>query len=104
MNPASGIAQSSTQSVSQDARVVFVVDDDISVRESLEALIRNEGLEPCVFASAEQFLSRPRVLAPSCLVLDVVLPDISGLDLQQRISAYGTEMPIIFITGHVDIP
>jgi RNA polymerase sigma factor (sigma-70 family) len=84
--------------------IVFVVDDDVSVRESLEALIRNEGWQPETFASAKEFLSRPRVLAPSCLVLDVTLPDLNGLDLQKRISVDRIDMPIIFITGYGDVP
>jgi FixJ family two-component response regulator len=83
---------------------VFVVDDDISVRESLEGLISSEGWQPEVFASAQEFLSHPRVSGPSCLVLDLTLPDISGLDLQQRITAAGIDMPIIFITGYGDVP
>jgi FixJ family two-component response regulator len=89
--------------ISQAAPVVLVVDDDISVRESLELLIPSAGLQVQMFASAEQFLSRPRVLAPSCLVLDVSLPDLNGLDVQQRI-ADRTDMPIIFITGRGDVP
>jgi len=84
--------------------IVFVVDDDISVRESLELLIRNAGWEPATFASAQDFLARPRVHAPSCLVLDVSLPDLNGLDLQKRVAADRSDMPIIFITGHGDIP
>ena len=84
--------------------VVFVVDDDVSVRESLEALIREAGWQPETFASAEEFLIYPRVPGPSCLVLDVTLPDLDGLDLQQRIAADRTDMPIIFITGHGDVP
>ena len=83
--------------------IVFVVDDDISVRESLEGLIRSEGWEVETFASAQAFLSRPRVLVPSCLVLDVTLPDLSGLDLQKRL-ADRSDMPIIFITGYGDVP
>src|SRR6266851_6029672 len=86
------------------APVVFVVDDDVSVRESLELLIRSVGWEPEIFASAQEFLSRPRVMAPSCLVLDVNLPDLNGLDLQKRIAADRIDMPIIFITGHGDVP
>jgi FixJ family two-component response regulator len=89
---------------SHSTPVVYVVDDDISVRESLELLIRCEGWQPELFASAEEFLSRPRVLVPSCLVLDMNLPDIHGLDLQKRINAERTEMPIIFITGQDDVP
>jgi FixJ family two-component response regulator len=84
--------------------VVFVVDDDVSVRESLELLIRCEGWQPETFASAHEFLARPRVLAPSCLVLDVSLPGLNGLDLQKRIAVDRVEMPIIFITGHGDVP
>lgn len=83
--------------------IVFVVDDDVSVRESLESLIADAGLRAEVFASAETFLDRPRELLPSCLVLDVSLPDLSGLEVQQRI-ADRTDLPIIFITGHGDIP
>ena len=83
--------------------VVFVIDDDISVRESLEALIAEAGLRPEVFASAQEFLARPRQAEPGCLVLDVSLPDLNGLELQQRI-ADRTDLPIIFITGHGDIP
>jgi FixJ family two-component response regulator len=83
--------------------VVFVVDDDVSVRESLESLLRVEGWQPETFASAEEFLDRPRRQVPSCLVLDVSLPDLNGLDLQKRI-VDRTDMPIIFITGHGDVP
>ena len=84
--------------------IVFIVDDDVSVRESLEALIRCEGWQPETFASAQEFLSRPRVLAPSCLVLDVTLPGLNGLDLQKRVAVDRTDMPIIFITGYGDVP
>jgi FixJ family two-component response regulator len=84
--------------------IVFVVDDDISVRESLELLIRCAGWQPETFASAQEFLSRPRVLAPSCLVLDVSLPGLNGLDLQKRIAVDRIDMPIIFITGYGDVP
>jgi FixJ family two-component response regulator len=84
--------------------IVFVVDDDISVRESLELLIRHEGWLPETFATAEAFLARPQVPVPSCLVLDVTLPDLNGLDLQRRIAADRVEMPIIFITGYGDVP
>src|SRR3989442_7005659 len=83
---------------------VFVVDDDVSVRESLELLIGCAGWQAETFASAQEFLSRPRVLAPSCLVLDVGLPDLNGLDLQKRIAPDRIDMPIIFITGHGDVP
>jgi FixJ family two-component response regulator len=83
--------------------IVFVVDDDVSVRESLEALIALEGWQAETFASAEAFLSRPPVFVPSCLVLDVSLPDLNGLDLQKRLAGRN-EMPIIFITGYGDVP
>jgi FixJ family two-component response regulator len=83
--------------------MVFIVDDDISVRESLELLIRSADWQPETFVSAEQFLARPRVHVPSCLVLDVSLPDLNGLELQKRI-LNRTDMPIIFITGYGDVP
>jgi FixJ family two-component response regulator len=89
--------------VAQPTSIVFVVDDDVSVRESLEALIRLEGWEAETFASAEAFLSHPRVFVPSCLVLDVSLPDLDGLALQKRL-ADRSDMPIIFITGYGDVP
>jgi len=84
--------------------IVFVVDDDPSVREALERLIRSAGLRVEAFRSAEEFLKRPRADAPSCLVLDVRLPDLSGLDLQRRMVDANNEIPIVFITGHGDIP
>jgi FixJ family two-component response regulator len=90
--------------VSPAIPIVFVVDDDVSVRESLEALIRYEGWQPETFASAQEFLTRPRVLVPSCLVLDVSLPGLNGLDLQKRVAVERTDMPIIFITGYGDVP
>jgi len=83
--------------------VVFVVDDDISVRESLELLIRTAGWGVESFESGRAFLSRPRTSVPSCLLLDVTLPGLNGLELQQQL-AERTEMPIIFITGYGDIP
>jgi FixJ family two-component response regulator len=83
---------------------VFVVDDDVSVRESLEPLLRRAGWKPETFGSAEDFLARPRDDTPGCLVLDVELPDLNGLDLQERVSADRAALPIIFITGHGDIP
>jgi FixJ family two-component response regulator len=84
--------------------VVFVVDDDISVRESLELLVRCEGWRPQIFSSAQDFLARPRVAVPHCLVLDISLPDGNGLELQKRIAVEQASMPIIFITGHGDVP
>jgi FixJ family two-component response regulator len=90
-------------SMSHTTPIVFIVDDDISVRESLELLIRSAGWKPETFASAQEFLLRSRTLAPSCLVLDVALPDLSGLDLQKLV-ADRIDMPIIFITGYGDVP
>ena len=84
--------------------IVFVVDDDISVRESLEALIGCEGWQAEVFESAKAFLMRPRTPVPNCLILDVNLPELNGLELQKRIASDRADMPIIFITGHGDIP
>ena len=84
--------------------IVFVVDDDVSVRESLELLIQNEGWQAETFASAQEFLDRPQSALPSCLVLDVSLPGLNGLDLQQQVATERRDIPIIFITGHGDIP
>lgn len=84
--------------------IVFVVDDDASVREGLGSLIRSAGLGVETFASAQEFLVRPRADVPSCLVLDVRLPGLSGLDLQKRMAEVNIEIPIIFITGHGDVP
>ena len=84
--------------------IVFVVDDDISVRESLELLLRFQGWQPETFPSAQEFLARPRAFVPSCLILDVGLPDLNGLDLQNRIAGDRKDMPIIFITGRGDVP
>ena len=89
---------------SQAKPIVFVVDDDVSVRESLELLIKFAGWEPETFASAEEFLARPRTVTPSCLVLDVSLPDLNGLELQKLIGTDRLDMPIIFVTGHGDVP
>jgi FixJ family two-component response regulator len=91
-------------SKSQQQPIVFVVDDDVSVRESLELLINFAGWQPETFASAEDFLRRPRTERPSCLVLDVSLPALNGLELQKAIGADRVDMPIIFITGHGDVP
>jgi len=84
--------------------IVFVVDDDASVRESLKLLIDSAGWKPETFASAQEFLSCPRALAPSCLVLDVTLPGLNGLELQKRVAADRIDMPIIFISGYGDVP
>jgi FixJ family two-component response regulator len=104
MSSASAKASESGSPKSSPIPIVFVVDDDISVRESLEALIRFVGWQPETFASAEEFLARSRSLVPSCLVLDVSLPELNGLELQKLIAPDRIDMPIIFITGHGDIP
>jgi len=83
--------------------IVFVVDDDVSVRESLELLIESAGWQPELFGSAQEFLSRPRAAVPSCLVLDVSLPGLDGLELQRQL-ADRNDVPIVFITGHGDVP
>jgi FixJ family two-component response regulator len=84
--------------------VVFIVDDDVSVRESLELLVRNENWKPETFASAQEFLNHPRKLVPSCLVLDLSLPGLNGLELQKRLAVEPIHTPIIFITGYGDVP
>jgi len=84
--------------------IVFIVDDDISVRESLELLIRDENWKPETFASAQEFLDYPRKRVPSCLVLDLSLPGLDGLELQKQLGSEHIGMPIIFITGHGDVP
>ncbi len=92
-----------TAAISHAAPIVFVIDDDISVRESLESMLRCEGWQPETFATAQEFLIQPRPVVPSCLVLDVSLPDLNGLDLQRRLALERTDMPIMFITGHSDV-
>jgi Response regulator len=87
-----------------DIPVVFVVDDDVSVRESLELLISSSGWQPELFESAAEFLARPATTVPNCLILDVNLPALNGLDLQQVVSVERSEMPIIFVTGYGDVP
>jgi FixJ family two-component response regulator len=89
--------------MSDSTPIVFVVDDDLSIRESLELLIRSEGFQLETFASAHEFLARPRVFVPNCLVLDVNLPGLNGLELQTRIAAERPDMPIIFITGYGNV-
>ena len=84
--------------------IVFIVDDDAWIRESLETLIQDQGWQPETFASAQEFLDRPRTFTPSCLVLDISLPGLNGLELQKRVAAERTDLPIIFVTGHGDIP
>ena len=96
--------QGGPTAVSNPAPIVFVVDDDVSVRESLEALISTEGWAVECFPSAQDFLARSRARTPSCLILDVSLPDLNGLDLQRQIAVDRLDMPIIFITGYGDIP
>ena len=83
--------------------IVFVVDSDPSIRESLELLVSAAGWRAETFASAQEFLARPRSVVPSCLILDVTLPDLDGLELQERIASERTDMPIIFLTGIADI-
>ena len=83
--------------------VVFIIDEDASNRDSLASMVDREGWQPETFASARSFLARPRICAPSCLILDVGLPDINGLDLQRSISAARSDMPIIFVAGTCDI-
>ena len=90
--------------MSDAASIVFVVDDDISVRESLELLIQSEGWQPETFSSARDFLERSRTPAPSCLLLDISMPGLNGLELQKRVAAEHPDVPIIFITGHGDVP
>ena len=94
---------STAQSMSADTPIVFVVDDDASVRESLELSIENSGWRPETFTSAREFLAHPRASVPSCLVLDVALPDLTGLQLQKRVAATRPDMPIIFITACADV-
>jgi FixJ family two-component response regulator len=95
---------SSERSVPEPQAIVFIVDDDVSVREALESLVRSAGYKVETFASAQDFLASSRPDAPSCLVLDVRLPGLSGLDLQNRIAGANREIPIVFITGHGDVP
>ena len=97
-------SQMTDQCVSRNSPIIFVVDDDISVREALGALIRLEGMEVQTFSSAQDFLAHPRTSAPSCMILDVSLPGLNGLELQKRISSEHRDMPIIFVTGYGDIP
>jgi FixJ family two-component response regulator len=95
---------SSERPVPEPQAIVFIVDDDVSVREALESLVRSAGYKVETFASAQDFLASSRPDAPSCLVLDVRLPGLSGLDLQNRIAGANREIPIVFITGHGDVP
>jgi len=90
--------------MSHATSIVFVVDDDVSVRESLELLIRSEGWQPQTFSSAQHFLCHPRAPVPSCLLLDISMPGLNGLELQKRVAVEQPDVPIIFITGHGDVP
>jgi FixJ family two-component response regulator len=90
--------------MSSPVPIVFIVDDDVSVRESLELLVRDENWKPETFSSAQEFLQHPRKRVPSCLVLDLSLPDLNGLELQKQLTVEHIDMPIIFVTGHGDVP
>ena len=91
-------------SMPHETPVVFVVDDDVSVRESLELLIRSAGWQPEIFEVRTEIPCSPTGARPNCLVLDVNLPDLNGLDLQRLVSVERTDMPIIFVTGYGDVP
>jgi len=104
MTAAQAVERELESSSAHATPVVFVVDDDVSVRESLEAMIRCAGFKAETFASAHDFLGYPPARVPNCLVLEVCLPDLSGLDLQNLIAAERTDTPIIFITGYCDVP
>src|SRR5277367_2797146 len=105
MNTTSVIyCEESSHIMTNASPIVFVVDDDISMRESLEALIHDEGWQVETFMSAEEFLNRPHEIVPHCLILDISMPGLNGLELQKRLAVQQPEMPIIFITGHGDIP
>lgn len=102
MKSATAYDHESSLSIRSATPIVFIVDDDISVRESLDSLICCAGWRAETFASAREFLARPRAMTPSCLVLDVSLPDLDGLELQKRV-ADRIDMPIIFISGYGDV-
>ena len=102
-SPRGARSESRAPIISRDTPVIFVVDDDVSVRESLELLILSADWQPETFESAEEFLQHPRIDGPSCLVLDVTLPNLNGLDLQKRVIDRA-DMPVIFITGYGDVP
>jgi len=101
---AASVQKSSNVARTHTTACVFVVDDDISVRESLELLLKTTGWQTQIFGCAAEFLAYPKPSVPSCLVLDISLPDVNGLDLQDRFAADRVTTPIVFITGHVDIP
>jgi FixJ family two-component response regulator len=102
-SPPIAVRRAETISMPDVTGIVFVVDDDVSVRESLELLLKNAGWQPRIFESAQRFLAYPRVAVPSCLVLDMSLPGLNGLEVQKRL-ADRADMPIIFITGYGDVP
>jgi FixJ family two-component response regulator len=104
MNTLAVDLRSSTTATEPNLPAVFVVDDDLSVRESLESLIRLEGFHVETFLSATAFLSRSRISGPSCLVLDLAMPGLNGLELQQRVAIERPDMPIIFISGYGNVP
>jgi FixJ family two-component response regulator len=104
MNSAHRPAYPAALPVSTTVPTVFVVDDDVSVRESLELLVLNENWKPETFPSAQEFLRHPRKLVPSCLVLDLSLPGLNGLELQKQLAVEPINTPIIFITGYGDVP
>jgi FixJ family two-component response regulator len=93
-----------SSTIASGTPIVFVVDDDISIRESLELLIRCEGWQSETFSSAREFLARPRAHVPSCLVLDLAMPELGGLELQKRLAIERSDLPIVFVTGCGDIP
>jgi len=103
VGPSIAARRSEVAAMPDSSAIVFVVDDDVSVRESLELMIKSAGWRPETFVTALEFLSRPRATVPCCLVLDVTLPGLNGLELQQQLTER-TEMPIIFITGYGDVP
>ena len=98
------LQESPSSKTSHGAPIVFVVDDDLPARESLEMLIRLAGWQAQTFATGQEFLAHPRAFVPSCLILDLSLPDLNGLDIQKRIAADRIDVPIIFITSHGDVP
>jgi FixJ family two-component response regulator len=105
MNAASVLRREIGKSpMSSTVPIVFIVDDDVSIRQSMELLVRDENWKPETFASAQEFLDHPRKHVPSCLLLDLSLPGLNGLELQKQLTAKHIDMPIIFITGHGDVP
>lgn len=105
MNPArTTVYEMGTPPTSTTVPIVFIIDDDVSVRESLELLVRNENWKPETFASAQEFLNYPKKPIPSCLVLDLSLPGLNGLELQKQLAVEHIDVPIIFITGYGDVP